>query len=195
MTWLAEVDKAMPTLVVRVRDARGFDVSGARALVDGIEILASMTGRPVALDPGPHTLRVVASSGVSRDQAIVIAEGEKDRAIVMTIDAPLRPDGSRDGPAPGVAATSRRPPDAPGPRSPSRITAPFVVTASIAVIGLGVFTGLEIVAQPEYSKLKTSCGQPTHNCDPAADNSTRSKFVGAGIALGVAVRPRSVSRR
>ncbi len=128
VTWLAEVDKAMPTLVVRVRDARGFDVSGARALVDGIEILASMTGRPVALDPGPHTLRVVASSGVSRDQAIVIAEGEKDRAIVMTIDAPLRPDGSRDGPAP----VAPPPPADPAWRRRSlklavaALTAPFV---------------------------------------------------------------------
>ena len=99
----------------------------------------------------------------------------------MTLDAPLRPDGSRDGPAPTPPPPPAPPPDPPGPSSPSRITAPFVVTASIAVVGLGVFTGLEIVAQPEYSKLKMCMP----GCDPDKVDSTRSKFVGAGIALGI----------
>src|SRR5579872_4668504 len=48
---VAEVDAAMPTLVVVAQDGAGNDLSDVRVSVDGAPLLASLDGRPVSLDP------------------------------------------------------------------------------------------------------------------------------------------------
>ena len=56
--WLADLETSIPSVVLGAKDARGNDVLGARILVDGRPYQEEVdSGRPIALDPGPHKFR------------------------------------------------------------------------------------------------------------------------------------------
>jgi hypothetical protein len=97
LRWLGEVEATMPTIVVRAsRD--GQDAVDGFVSVDGGP--GTQFGVAIALDPGPHTLRVKSSSGEG-ELRVLVAEGEKNRVIVVTV-APVA--------SPAPAAPSRSEP-------------------------------------------------------------------------------------
>src|SRR4051812_35013707 len=49
--WTAELELAMPTIVLAVRDPAGADIATARVSVDGRGITESPDGMPIAVDP------------------------------------------------------------------------------------------------------------------------------------------------
>src|SRR5690349_15045841 len=57
-TWEAQLEAAIPTLAVAVKDARGDDVTDAAILVDGRPLDEAARGLAVELDPGEHVVRV-----------------------------------------------------------------------------------------------------------------------------------------
>jgi hypothetical protein len=148
--WMTEVAAAIPTVVLAVRDARGQDVLGALASVDGVPIAQGLDGKALEVDPGVHTFRFE-SGGVAVQQVVLVREGEKSRTITATLDR---------GP---IAATA---PTGSAPSPPASLGAsPWTwVFGGIGVVALGVGTYLELSVNADASALESSCG---HSCSHA----------------------------
>lgn len=182
--WLKDVDRDMPSLVVRPVDARGRDVLGVRVTIDGQAV--ELDGSPVALDPGQHVIRAKARSGdVAKEEALV-AIGEKARVLQIRFPVALEQDGTKtkeEAPPGGEKdGSGDKPPKADGPS----LVAPAAL-AGVGVVALGVFTYFEIAGQSGYSDLKNGCGRTAAKCSPQDIEAVRGDFVGAAISLGVAV--------
>jgi hypothetical protein len=149
--WMTEVAAAIPTVVLAVRDARGQDVLGALASVDGVSIAQGLDGKALEVDPGVHTFRFE-SGGAAVEQVVLVREGEKSRTITATLDR-----GSVAATAPSGFAS---PPPSP-PASSSRISPWTWAFGGIGVAALGVGTYLELSVNADASSLEGSCG---HSC-------------------------------
>lgn len=76
--------KLLPTLVIRARSAAGEDLVSASVKLDGQSV--PLDGIPVVMDPGRHTI-VVTTGDDSKRVEILAAQGERDRVVVVTLDA------------------------------------------------------------------------------------------------------------
>ncbi|WP_437564178.1 hypothetical protein [Sorangium sp. So ce542] len=117
--WLAEVEKSLPTVVIAARDAHGRERLDVRVLVDGRPLAAALDGKALPVDPGPHTFRYEPASGPAVEERVLIREGEKNRAITVTLGASST-----------AAPASPPPPAAPTPASTAAPPAPPAPTAA-----------------------------------------------------------------
>lgn len=158
--WLAEVEAATPTVVFAVKDAAGADVIAVRVEIDGKPLLEQLTGAAVAIDPGVHALRVIAASGETIEQQLVIREGEKARIVEVALpraDAPVAPPAApavTPAPRPPVRDTSLV--DAAPRRSRRQLYGIGVAGTGAAVLGVGVVFGVK--ARGTWADAQDACG-------------------------------------
>lgn len=129
---------------LRVRWARAKAASG-RVEVDGkvIEVPADL-----AVNPGRHTLRVVASGYDAAPQSVDVADGETAQVdLGMAADAPVVAPLSPSGARPDRVATARR-----GSRSP--VSYVLLGAGGLAIVG-GMVTGF--VAMGARDDLDAKC--------------------------------------
>lgn len=171
-TYLAEVDKAMPTVVFRVQDERG-DVEGAEIRVDGEPSGVSADGRARPFDPGPHDIEVVAASRAPVRMRFVAEETVKGRVVEIRLPPGALP-----------KATVVPPREAPsgGPTTSTWLAS--IGLAGLAVVGLGTFTIVGLGADADYRDLRDTCGP---RCAPDRTDDVKSRYVLADVALGVSV--------
>ena len=91
-----ELDGAIPTVALAVRDAAGLDVD-ATVTVDGAPFDVQ-GGRASALDPGPHVVTYTVAGQAPRTARFRLYEGEKSRLIVLTASTEA-PAGGANGSA------------------------------------------------------------------------------------------------
>jgi hypothetical protein len=170
--WMTEVEAAMPTVVLGVRDGRGQDVIGARVSVDGVAVAHALDGKALDVDPGVHTFRFE-SAGAAAEQVVLVREGEKSRAITATLEVgPAAPASPAAGPSlPTASSSSLRP-------------SPWTwVFGALGLVGLGIGTYLELSVNADASTLQSSCG---HSCSHAqVDPLVLKQQVLGPIAFGV----------
>ncbi|MFO0547768.1 MAG: hypothetical protein U0271_05230 [Polyangiaceae bacterium] len=177
--WVAELEAETPTVVLAVRDSAGHDVLAASVLLDGTPLENALGGTPIALDPGPHKLRVEASDDatIARDLEVVIRVGERNRIVELTLPT--------KGGAPPVT----------GPQSgPSGLWIGAAV--SWALGGAGLITGAVGGAIALDRQGNLDCPTPT-TCAPgqrgdiddmyAAAHASTAGFVVGGVGVVVAV--------
>jgi hypothetical protein len=82
---LEALQSRIPTIVVRATDPQGADVVDAKVYVDGVQVAATIDGKAIELDPGPHTIRVRSFDG-GREQKVVAAEGDHLRPITLPLE-------------------------------------------------------------------------------------------------------------
>jgi hypothetical protein len=170
----ADLERILPTIVLRARDARGRDVLGVRVLIDGAPLMQRLTGTAVPIDPGPHRLRYEARSGEAYEETVLIAQGERDRVITIAFTSALEPDGNR------VSSSERRAPEE--ERRPSIL--PVAITAGVGVLGIGVFSVLQLQAWSDFRALRDDPCAATRTCDTGG---VRSKLYVADTALVVGI--------
>src|SRR4051794_12629458 len=56
--WVAEVDEALPSIVVAAKDEDGHDVTDAKVFVDDQPFSDSLDGKAQPIDPGAHVVRL-----------------------------------------------------------------------------------------------------------------------------------------
>jgi hypothetical protein len=174
--WLSQVEASMPTVVVGARDAAGQDVLDARVLFDGREIAARLDGKPIAVDPGPHTLRVEMRNGAATEEKIVIREGEKDRVVVLAFGAPKKA-GAHAPASPAVSGAADQ--------APRRgVPASVFVLGAVGVVGLGAFAYLGGTGTAKLHDMRDTCAP---SCDPSDVDAVKTKIRIGDAALAVGV--------
>ncbi len=166
--FLADVEASIPSIVVLATGPDGADLHDARTRVDGAVVSEKLEGKAILVDPGRHTVRVEASDGTYAEVEVVLAEGDKNRKVVVAFPR------AKAG-ATGAGATDA------APRAERSLTAPLVVGG----VGAAVLAGslwLGFVARGEIADMRAGCAP---HCDQGALDDSRRKLLLADVGLGV----------
>ncbi len=156
----------VPSLLVVVRGAPAGD---ATATIDG-RPYDLRAGSALRLDPGAHTLRVVASGHKPFERAVELPA----RGGVIVVEAVLEPVRATPPAQPRLETTPRGDQaDRPGTVAPSGSRAPAFVAFAVGGAGLVVGAVTGVLALGKASDLEDSC--PARRCATAQ----RAEFDGA----------------
>ncbi len=170
--WLADVERALPTVVLAARDGTGKDLVDVAVTVDAQPLTSQLDGQAVAVNAGLHTFHFARADGTSLDQQVVLREGEKNHSIAVMLGQP-------------VALAS----------PPARTTTPSTVTSvgsaaaspwktvgwvlgGAGVVGLGVATVFGVVALQD--KNGAHC-DASNVCDPGTTNAIKSAALASDV--------------
>ncbi len=84
--WLAEVERAVPTVVVTARSSAGGDLFAVKVSMDATPLVGSLDGQAIPLNPGLHSFHFESEGMRAADTQVLVKEGGKDQsvAVVMT---------------------------------------------------------------------------------------------------------------
>jgi hypothetical protein len=166
--WLIEVERDIPTVVFAFVDERGARREDVRVSVDGELVAETLDGGAVPLDPGEHWVAFEPAGGAAVERRYTLLTGEKNRKILVSLRAPVRP-----APAPPAVAPSPDPVDEP---APSVHPATWAL-GGLTLAGFGVFAGfgLHSIALEDCQNVCT---------DDQVDSIVSERIV-ADVGLGV----------
>lgn len=164
--WMAQVLTSLPSIIPAAKDEAGHDVIEAKFFVDNKLVTSTFDGKPVAVDPGVHTLRFERGE-VKQEERVSIKAGEQNRIISVTLNKPV---------------PVEPPPPPPGPSSDTPVL-PIVVGAAGVVIG-ALSLAIDLKATGDAHDLRSSCAP---NCVQDDVDSIHRRYVFAGIGGGIAV--------
>ena len=145
-----EVSPAIPTVVFKAKDADGHDLTAVRIFVNGEPFADRLDGRPIAIDPGPHTFRFESKGGQLIEKKLVIIQGEKARHERIAF--------SRPATAPSHTLTERK----------ARVPFPTIGIAAgglgVVALGVGCVFGLRAKSQYDDSTANGHCNA-SNVCD------------------------------
>jgi hypothetical protein len=181
-TWLADADRALPTVVLMARTGAGTALVDVRVTIDGQPLASKLDGQAISVNAGLHTFHFESETGASSDQQLLVNEGERNRAVAVVL-AP--------------AATAQTPPsdDSARERSAHSHTSNWLgwVLGGAGVLGLGVGTVFGVVTLGD--KRSAHCDD-NDVCDPGTVGGIKSAALvsdigwiagGTLLAAGVAV--------
>jgi hypothetical protein len=125
-TWVAEVERDIPSLLPVLRDADGRELVEVHVSVDGRPARDRIDGVPIEVDPGPHRVRLE-TSDAAVDVEVVARAGEKNRVVSAQL--------------PRAAASS------------DDLRTAAWVTGGVGVGALALFGALAIAGQVRYDEL------------------------------------------
>jgi hypothetical protein len=155
---LAEVDSAMPHIVVAAKDAAGNDLVDVKVTIDGAPLADRLDGSSLKVDPGPHVFVFTWKGHPPVTKRLVLTEHDQARREVIVFGGAETPHVESASPA-----------TAPAPARPSgsgidRKTIAFAVGGA-GVAGLVVGSIFGAVASSKWSAAKNDCGA---GCGPTA---------------------------
>jgi hypothetical protein len=177
VAWLADVEKALPSIAIQVRGPDGCDRPDAKAFLDDVAVPGD--GRATDLDPGAHVLRVDLD-GAIQTQSVIATAGERERVIrVSYADASVSCNSPR-GPraAPLVAPV---PPPPPGAERARPIPTLAYVLGGVGIVGLAVGAGFGVSAFHQKSTLDECKG----HCAQSDVDAMRTKFLVTDLGVGI----------
>jgi hypothetical protein len=153
---LAEVSAALPSIVFSPKDGVGNDVTGVKMYVDGASVGETLDGRPLTLNPGPHTFKFEMAGLPPVQRSFVLTEGAKDRQERIDMAPSVVP------PTGLVTVTPLTSSAPPARTSGTQKTVGFVVGGlGLAAIGAGSVFGLFASSKWSASKDDCSSSSPT----------------------------------
>lgn len=173
--WLAEVERAIPSVVITAR-ARGADLVDVKVIIDKQPVTARLTGAALDLDPGAHQLRFESPPWPAVERTILVSEGVKDRPIDVEFAPPL--------PAPAAPPPAAALTQAPSPyfKRPDRVDYALAGTALVALTTSATFGAWGLVQR--YNEEHGGCAP---FCTEDEKASIRNKLIAADVALGAGV--------
>jgi hypothetical protein len=156
--WLAEVEAAIPSVVIAAKDAAGRDTLDVRVLRNGEVLAERLDVRALPIDPGTHKLRFELDGSPAVEISVVLREGQKNERVEVRFRPPAP--ASARAPAPNRRAVGRAPTAAPDRESGSISPLAYV---GFALGGAGLVLGIAAgaIALEEYGDLEDKCGGPT----------------------------------
>ncbi len=162
-TWLGEIDGALSSIVVVVRDEAGTDVAAATVSLDG-GAAGAVDGKPIQVDPGKHVLTVHVGANTTKVDVVAVT-GEKNRAIVVKVP--------RSAP---IASTPEPPP-------PSPSVVPWVL-GGVGLVALGAAGFVGYSALSDRNRLRDSCAP---RCAQADIDGVERKRLVTDVLVGVSL--------
>jgi hypothetical protein len=160
--WLADVEKALPSVVLTAKNGMGADLADVRVSVDGQPLVSKLDGQAVTMNAGTHTFHFEGADGTVLDQQVLVKEGEKNQAVAAVLGAaPAPPPPSPQGAEslPGSGGTTR----------PWKTVG--WVLGGAGVVGLGVGTAFGIVAIGDKNAAHCNANNV---CDPGTVSGIKS---------------------
>jgi hypothetical protein len=172
--WLAEVDAALPSVVLKAYDTSGKDIVAVRVLVDGVKLADRLSGLALPIDPGIHQFRYESPGMVPLEERVVVGEGEQRRTLTVRL-TPVSPVVRPDVAGAPVPSAARR-----------TDTTPVLayVFAGAGLVALGSFAYFGLKGRSEASDLAEGCGA-TKTCTEAQVDPVRTKLLVADVSLGI----------
>ena len=164
--WLAQVNAALPSIIVVATDPEKKDIVDAKISIDG---KPAALGRAVPLDPGAHSITVDAEGFQSMSQSIVARETEHNRAINFTLVRKA-----------AVDTTEPKPP----PTESSGIRPITWIGGGLTVVALGSFAIFGLRGRGLAADLRETC-KPT--CSATERDEAKASYIAADISLIAAV--------
>ncbi|MEI9941511.1 MAG: hypothetical protein WDO69_30190 [Pseudomonadota bacterium] len=158
-----------PTLVFSARKAEGGELTDVRVEMDGKTVAQQITGRPIAVDPGPHNFVFIQPTRGLLRMSETARVGDKARVLEVTFADPHAKSATN-----GAAAPS-------GPRGVPVMT---YVLGGVGVVALGSFVYFRVKGVSDYNAANSDTGC-SPNCNPDDVDSIRKKFTYSYISLGV----------
>ena len=156
---LSALDKRVPRLIITIA---GTDGDETHVLRDDVELGSASFGSPLPVDPGGHTLRVMASGHAENKIAVTLAEGERKSVEVKP--------GPRIA-SPAVAAAAPAATTAPTASNTTRTWGWISVGAGTAAFAGAITTGL--IMAGNKNTVEEHCDQE-RTCDAAGYDAARA---------------------
>jgi len=172
-TALQRLDAVTPSIVIRAQLANGNDATDVSVRMENEQLVSSLNGLAIPVDPGEHQLVFERAGLPPVPQTVTIREGEKFRAI----DVQLEPSLPASPRAPTEQSTS-------GFGSDQRLALGGTLIG-VGVVGLGAFTLLGLKARQDERELERLGCKP--DCGKAFVQSVRTRYLLTNISLGVGV--------
>jgi hypothetical protein len=183
-TWLGEVDRAMPSVVIEARDPRGDETAAVRVLVDGVLLAERLDGKAIELDPGEHAFRFQ-HAGQTQERTILIREGEARRKIEVRFSTPPAASASASASAPPPPASSLPLEFSSSPEGMPRPSSTLGYALSgIGILALAGSAYFYLDGRGFESDLKKTCAPA---CSPDQMAPLKRRDLLAGVSLGVGV--------
>lgn len=177
--WLGEVEQSMPTVVLVAESTAGGDLVDVRVRLDGRALLEQLDGKPVAIDPGAHTIRFESPGFEPFEARVLIRDSEKSRRISAKL-APSRPVVA---PVPTTTAAPVGVEPVGGDAGPARKPIPVAawIAGGVGVLGLGLFTAFAVRGAGKESDLE-ACSP---RCSPSRVDQVKNSYAVADVGLGI----------
>lgn len=164
---LAEVEGAIPGIIVRAKGPDGEDTTDVEVIADGKTVAKQLGVKQLRLDPGQRSLRFRHASGATLERKIALVEGEKGRVVEVEF---TKPEPKPAAPPPEVERSGGPP-------------AATWVLGGVSVIALGSFVVFGLDGKSKQDDLD-AC-KP--NCTDAAYDKMARRYLIADISLAAAV--------
>lgn len=159
---IAAIRNDAPTLIVRIRSARGVDVVGAHLSLDGASVSTQDAIAGVLVDVGEHVLRVSADGFRPQELPVVVGNTEHGRLVEVVLAA--------EAPPPVTFAAP-----------PERNRTPALAVGVGGLAALGVFTVFGSLSLAGYTHLESTCPK----CTQSEIDTARTEGIIADVSLGV----------
>lgn len=190
-SWRDEVVREIPTLNVEIQETAGTVLRGVHVVIDGVSRTEPLTGTPIEVDPGKHSLVFEDSNHRHVEISVDVPSGKKGYSVVVRF--PVDPPRQVPLPPPQVPATI-------AVRRPSPV---YYVIGGLGLAGVTVGAALGMKGQLDRSGLIHRCAPRCLQAD--VDAITREWTVGGvvgglgGVTLvvgvfGLVIAPKAPAR-
>jgi hypothetical protein len=177
--WFEEVEADLPTIVLKVKDRDGNDLSDATVSIDGQVLDSWQGGLPIALDPGSHTIGCTRPENPAIETSVLLGTAEKRRLITLTLESSTPNPEHLDPPL--AAQLSEAPRARKQARRPS--AAAWTVGA-LSLAAWGSFAYFGYTGRNELSDMRDTCAG---HCPQSKVDSAWDRLIIADVSLGLAV--------
>jgi hypothetical protein len=167
------LEQDTPTLVFSARKAEGGELADVRVEMDGKQVVDQITGRPLAVDPGPHAFVFIHPTRGRMQLTETARVGDHARVLEVTFADPNAPAGA----APGAPAAEAKP-------AARGVPVATYVLGGVGVVGIASFVYFRLSAVSDYNDYNANCSP---SCNPADIDAVRRKFMISYASLGVGI--------
>jgi hypothetical protein len=163
--WLAEVDEALPSIVLGAKDNEDHDVTDVKVTVDKQLFAERLDGKAQPIDPGTHVFTFERAGESAVTETVLVREGEKNRMVSVKFvhDKPTAVDPVR---------------------TEKKISPAAWIFGGVGVVAFTSFAYFGLSARSRASDLRSSCAPACADDDVS---SVRSKLLIADLSLAISL--------
>jgi hypothetical protein len=164
---------AIPSVVFVGVDRAGKDTAHVQVSRDGQLLLKELDLRALEMDPGSYTFHFLGPEGETKDESVLLREGDKERHVSVDFSAPT--------PVATVAAEAH-------PRDARNwVLGLSALGVAAAGAGLGTYFGLEAKADNDNSQSYCNASNQCHSQGVTLRNAAFTDALVADVAFGGAL--------